>query len=83
MNVLSEIHLAVARGFSALHSVFGRRYPGSFGFVEKCYDFCEKPSLTAEDGLAIDFSQSSKYTLTNGEMTEMAEGARLLSECTG
>ena len=51
MNVLSEIHLAVARGFSALHSVFGRRYPGSFGFVEKCYDFCEKPSLTAEDGL--------------------------------
>ena len=31
----------------------------------------------------IDFLGSSKYTLRNGEMTELAEGARLLSECTG
>ena len=31
----------------------------------------------------VAFYSVNTYTLSNGEMTEMAEGARLLSECTG
>ena len=36
----------------------------------------------SQGAVRIDFSKSKKYTVSHGEVTELAEGARLLSECT-